>query len=55
MKVQFTNTFDGAECFSVASNLPPIVGSAESAAAASADQDRAFFGAGFSDGCLRIW
>ena len=50
MKVQFTNTFAGTECFAVASNLPPVVG-AESAAPA----EKSLFAAGFSDGCLRVW
>lgn len=45
MKVQYTNTFDGTECFAVSSNQPT----------SNTQGQRAFFGAGFSDGMLRIW
>ena len=58
MKEQFTNTFDGTECFSAASNLPPVVpteNGTENAPNTSGQASNAYFSAGFSDGCLRIW
>lgn len=44
MKVQYTNTFDGTECFVVASNQPK-----------ESDKQNNYFATGFSDGCLRVW